>query len=120
MHEPRFPRGRHPRHGAAGNKKFMKATSCRVRAKAAEDAERAGTGTARTPSASLLSRDEFVDLFLDDLELPDLAKRKLAEAESEGLQAGGLCDPPDRLPIFQSAAPRAGRWRAGSRCGAAS
>jgi len=31
----------------------------------------------------VLSRDEFVDLFLDDLELPDLAKRKLAEAESE-------------------------------------
>jgi uncharacterized sporulation protein YeaH/YhbH (DUF444 family) len=33
----------------------------------------------------VLSRDEFVDLFLDDLELPDLAKRKLAEADSEGL-----------------------------------
>jgi uncharacterized protein len=37
----------------------------------------------------VLSRDEFVDLFLDDLELPDLAKRKLAEAESEGLQRAG-------------------------------
>ena len=29
-----------------------------------------------------LSRDEFVDLFLEDLELPDLAKRKVADAES--------------------------------------
>ena len=37
----------------------------------------------------MLSRDEFVDLFLDDLELPDLAKRKLAEAESEGLRRAG-------------------------------
>jgi hypothetical protein len=37
----------------------------------------------------VLSRDEFVDLFLDDLELPDLAKRKLAEAESEGLRRAG-------------------------------
>src|SRR6266567_1121300 len=37
----------------------------------------------------VLSRDEFVDLFLDDLELPDLAKRKLAEAESEGLHRAG-------------------------------
>ncbi len=37
----------------------------------------------------MLSRDEFVDLFLDDLELPDLAKRRLAEAESEGLQRAG-------------------------------
>src|SRR3954451_8170127 len=36
-----------------------------------------------------LSRDEFVDLFLEDLELPDLAKRKLAEAEGEGLQRAG-------------------------------
>src|ERR1700709_205029 len=29
-----------------------------------------------------LSRDEFVDLFLEDLELPDLAKRKVASMES--------------------------------------
>jgi len=28
-----------------------------------------------------LSRDEFVDLFLDDLELPDLAKRRVANTE---------------------------------------
>src|ERR1700734_1346452 len=28
-----------------------------------------------------LSRDEFVDLFLEDLELPDLAKRKVASTE---------------------------------------
>ncbi|MFX4865019.1 DUF444 family protein, partial [Acinetobacter baumannii] len=31
----------------------------------------------------VLSRDEFLDLFLDDLELPDLAKRRLADADSE-------------------------------------
>jgi uncharacterized protein len=37
----------------------------------------------------VLSRDEFVDLFLDDLELPDLAKRKLAETESDGLHRAG-------------------------------
>ena len=29
-----------------------------------------------------LSREEFVDLFLEDLELPDLAKRKVANAEA--------------------------------------
>ena len=29
-----------------------------------------------------LSRDEFVDLFLEDLELPDLAKRRVASAEA--------------------------------------
>jgi uncharacterized sporulation protein YeaH/YhbH (DUF444 family) len=37
----------------------------------------------------VLSRDEFLDLFLDDLELPDLAKRKVAEAEIAGLQRAG-------------------------------
>ncbi|MFM2045504.1 MAG: hypothetical protein RLY86_4080 [Pseudomonadota bacterium] len=30
----------------------------------------------------VLSREEFIDLFLEDLELPDLAKRKLAKTES--------------------------------------
>ena len=37
----------------------------------------------------MLSREEFLDLFLDDLELPDLAKRALAEAESERPQRAG-------------------------------
>ncbi len=36
-----------------------------------------------------LSRDEFVDLFLEDLELPDLAKRKLMEVEHEGVRLAG-------------------------------
>ena len=48
-----------------------------------------GEGDGEDDFRFVLSRDEFVDLFLDDLELPDLAKRKLAEAESEGLQRAG-------------------------------
>lgn len=31
----------------------------------------------------MLTREEFLDVFLDDLELPDLAKRRLAETEEE-------------------------------------
>ena len=46
-----------------------------------------GEGDSEDAFRFVLSRDEFVDLFLDDLELPDLAKRKLAEAESEGTTA---------------------------------
>ena len=38
----------------------------------------AGEGDSEDALRFVLSRDEFVDLFLDDLELPDLAKRKLA------------------------------------------
>src|SRR6202012_2699147 len=48
-----------------------------------------GEGEGEDAFRFVLSRDEFVNLFLDDLELPDLAKRKLAEAESEGIQRAG-------------------------------
>ena len=67
-----------------------KVTCCRVREeKAAEDRPSRVKATVKMRSGSFCSRDEFVDLFLDDLELPDLAKRKLAEAESEGTTAAG-------------------------------
>jgi uncharacterized sporulation protein YeaH/YhbH (DUF444 family) len=36
-----------------------------------------------------LSRDEFVDLFLEDLELPDLAKRKVVNAEAVSYHRAG-------------------------------
>src|SRR5271170_8022364 len=36
-----------------------------------------------------LSRDEFVDLFLEDLELPDLAKRKIASTEAVSWHRSG-------------------------------
>jgi uncharacterized protein len=37
----------------------------------------------------LLSREEFLDLFLEDLELPDLAKRRLAVQEAHGVRRAG-------------------------------
>src|ERR1700758_5065828 len=48
-----------------------------------------GQGDSEDSFRFVLTREEFVDLFLDDLELPDLAKRKLAEADSEGLRRAG-------------------------------
>jgi uncharacterized sporulation protein YeaH/YhbH (DUF444 family) len=36
-----------------------------------------------------LSREEFLDLFLDDLELPDLAKRRVANTESVSYERAG-------------------------------
>ncbi len=50
----------------------------------------AGQGDSEDAFRFVLSRDEFVDLFFDDLELPDLAKRKLAETETEGLRRAGF------------------------------
>ncbi|WP_298958623.1 YeaH/YhbH family protein [uncultured Methylobacterium sp.] len=37
----------------------------------------------------VLTREEFLELFLDDLELPDLAKRRLAVVETEALRRAG-------------------------------
>jgi uncharacterized sporulation protein YeaH/YhbH (DUF444 family) len=77
-----------------GNKKFVEGDvlqrSGEGRGRKASDP---GDGDSEDAFRFVLSRDEFVDLFLDDLELPDLAKRKLAEAESEGF-AGPATRPP--------------------------
>ena len=37
----------------------------------------------------VLTREEFLNIFLDDLELPDLAKRRLSVTETEGLRRAG-------------------------------
>jgi len=37
----------------------------------------------------VLTRDEFLELFLEDLELPDLAKRRLSVVETEGMRRAG-------------------------------
>ncbi|HJQ60513.1 MAG TPA: YeaH/YhbH family protein, partial [Vineibacter sp.] len=48
-----------------------------------------GGGDAEDAFRFMLTREEFLDLFLDDLELPDLAKRRLAEIEREGVRRAG-------------------------------
>lgn len=75
-----------------GNKKFVegdilpRSGSGEGRGKASG----AGEGDSEDAFRFVLSRDEFVDLFLDDLELPDLAKRRLADAESESVHRAGF------------------------------
>jgi uncharacterized sporulation protein YeaH/YhbH (DUF444 family) len=115
MNEPRFRREGGTRDMVLpGNKKFVEGD---VLARSGE-----GRGKASAPSEGdsedafrfVLSRDEFVDLFLDDLELPDLAKRKLAEAESEGLRRAGYSTSGSPANISVS---RTVQLRGGSRCG---
>ena len=48
-----------------------------------------GSGDGEDAFRFVLTREEFLDLFLDDLELPDLAKRRLAEVEHEGIRRAG-------------------------------
>lgn len=51
-----------------------------------------------------LTREEFLDLFLEDLELPDLAKRRLATVEVQGLRRAGysVSGSPVNLALLRS------------------
>jgi uncharacterized sporulation protein YeaH/YhbH (DUF444 family) len=72
-----------------GNKEFVEGDILqRPQSKSGKSSE-PGEGDGEDAFRFVLSRDEFVDIFLDDLELPDLSKRKLAEVENEGLRRAG-------------------------------
>jgi uncharacterized protein len=90
MSEPRFRREGGTRDMVLpGNKKFVEGDILPRSGEGSGRQTEPGEGDGEDAFRFVLSRDEFVDLFLDDLELPDLAKRKLAEAESEGLHRAG-------------------------------
>ncbi len=90
MHEPRFRREGGTRDMVLpGNKKFVEGDRLPRSGESRQKGSGPGEGDGEDAFRFVLSRDEFVDLFLDDLELPDLAKRKLAQAESEGLRRAG-------------------------------
>ena len=91
MDEPRFRREGGTRDMVLpGNKKFIEGDMLPRSGRSGGKVSGAGEGDGQDAFRFVLSRDEFVDLFLDDLELPDLAKRKLAEVESEGIQRAGF------------------------------
>ncbi len=90
MDEPRFRREGGTRDMVLpGNKKFVEGDMLPRSGEGQGKPSEPGEGDSEDAFRFVLSRDEFVDMFLDDLELPDLAKRKLAEAESEGIHRAG-------------------------------
>jgi uncharacterized sporulation protein YeaH/YhbH (DUF444 family) len=90
LNEPRFRREGGTRDMVLpGNKKFVEGDILPRSGEGSGKASEPGEGDGEDTFRFVLSRDEFVDLFLDDLELPDLTKRKLAEAESDGLHRAG-------------------------------
>jgi uncharacterized protein len=90
MDEPRFRREGGTRDMVLpGNKKFVEGDYLPRPNQGGGRGTGPGEGDSEDTFRFVLSRDEFVDLFLDDLELPDLAKRKLAHAETEGIQRAG-------------------------------
>src|SRR4029079_13833058 len=90
MHEPRFRREGGTRDMVLpGNKKLIEGDYLQRSGQGSAKDSGPGEGDSEDAFRFVLSRDEFVDLFLDDLELPDLAKRKLAEVESQGIRRAG-------------------------------
>src|SRR5258707_4167832 len=90
MNEPRFRREGGTRDMVVpGNKKFVEGDVLPRSGQGSGKSSGPGEGDGEDSFRFVLSRDEFVDLFLDDLELPDLAKRKLAEIESESIHRAG-------------------------------
>ena len=90
MDEPRFRREGGTRDMVLpGNKKFIEGDMLPRPNQGGGKGSGPGEGDSEDAFRFVLSRDEFVDLFLDDLELPDLAKRKLTQVESEGIQRAG-------------------------------
>jgi uncharacterized protein len=92
MHEPRFRRAGGARDTVLpGNKKFVEGDILPRSGKGDGGKPKdPGDGDGEDAFRFVLSRDEFVDLFLDDLELPDLTKRKLANVESDSLRRAGF------------------------------
>ena len=90
MDEPRFRREGGTRDMILpGNKKFIEGDILQRPNQSGGKGSGPGEGDSEDAFRFVLNRDEFVDLFLDDLELPDLAKRKLAEVETEGIRRAG-------------------------------
>jgi uncharacterized sporulation protein YeaH/YhbH (DUF444 family) len=94
MHEPSFRRAAGSgirEHLLPGNKQYIEGDTI-----ARPEGGGEGSGSEGSPDGDgqddfrfALSRDEFVELFLEDLELPDLAKRKVTDAEAVSWQRAG-------------------------------
>lgn len=96
LHEPSFRRAGHGGvrdYVVPGNKDFIPGDTI---AKPPQQAG-AGGGSDGSPDGGgddsfhfVLSRDEFLDLFLEDLELPDMEKTNLTKTESVSFSRAGL------------------------------
>ena len=90
IHEPTLHRagqGGNRDHILPGNKDFVEGDEL-PRPKGGEGAG-GHQGEGEDEFRFVLSREEFLDLFLDDLELPELAKKRLTTGEAKGVRQAG-------------------------------
>lgn len=94
VREPRLHRsaaGGRREHLLPGNKKFVEGdTIPRPPGGAGGGQDGSPDGEGEDDFRFVLSQDEYLDLFLEDLELPDLEKRKLTSAESVTWRRAGF------------------------------
>ena len=96
LHESSFRRAAHGGvrdHVVPGNKEFVPGDTIAkppVQGAAGGGADGSADGGGEDAFHFVLSRDEFLDLFLEDLELPDLDKTNLTKTESVAFSRAGL------------------------------
>src|SRR5665213_2741969 len=95
LEEPSFHRGRSGAHEHVlpGNREYLEGDKIR-RPEGGADGSDGDDGDGHDGKSEdgfkvVLSTSEFLDLFLEDLELPDLEKRKLSQASSTNLRRAG-------------------------------
>ena len=93
LHEPtlrRAARGGDRDYIFPGNKEYIEGdTIPRPKGAGGGGGSQAGTGDGEDEFRFVLTREEYLDLFLDDLELPDLAKKRITKLESQGIRRAG-------------------------------
>ena len=92
-------------HILPGNKRFVEGdTIDRPPSGGGGSPTAGGDGEGEDDFRFVLTREEFLDLFLDDLELPDLAKRRLATVETQGMRRAGysVTGSPVNLALLRS------------------
>jgi uncharacterized sporulation protein YeaH/YhbH (DUF444 family) len=92
LHEPQFGRGPGGVRDLIlpGNKDFIEGDRLRRPEGGGGSGRNGGTdGEIEDTFRFVLTREEFLDLFLDDLELPDLEKRRVTSVTKEGVRRAG-------------------------------
>ncbi len=95
LREPSFRRSSHGGvrdHVVSGNKGYVEGDLIPKPPSSEGDGGEEGSpsGEGEDDFRFLLSRNEFLDIFLDDLELPDLVKKKIRHSESHALTRAGF------------------------------
>jgi len=107
VREPSFRRsgegGVHD-HILPGNKRFLEGDTIDRPPGGGSSTGGGDSGEGEDDFRFVLTRDEFLELFLDDLELPDLAKRRVATVETQGLRRAGytVTGSPVNLALLRS------------------